>query len=1389
MRNKIFLVQALILCITSFAFAQGDLYQFSHLNIDNGLSHNRVLSIYKDVKGFMWFGTMSGLNRYDGYKFKVFKHKINDSTSISDDFITNITSGPSNKIWVQTRNGFNVYDPETELFHHHIIRELAKFSIPDSLITNIKKDHFGNYLFLHAYNGFYKYNPGTQKTTHYVHKNVDTTSLYNGTLVDMESDSKGDYWLIYNNGIIEKLDHKTNKVTSRIYSLNKLHPGEPIVYKLYIDQQDDMWVFIPTSALGAFYINPSKHIFKHLSKDGGYNKLSSDIIYNIIQDDKGLIWIATDHGGVNLLDKSDFSIRYILNRPGDNKSLCQNSIVAMYKDNLDVFWMGTFKKGISYYHPSIIKFPLYRHQSSDPNSLSFDDVNKFVEDAKGNIWIGSNGGGLIYFNRKTGVFTKYLHDPSNTNSLCTNIIASMCIDHEQKLWIGTYFGGMDCFDGKKFTHFRNNANIPTSIADDSVWEIMEDSKNRLWVGTLKGGLDMFDRKKNIFYHNKPDHPGSVSSYYISGLLEDRQGNIWASSTSGIDVLLNKANKFIHYEHNEGNKSSLINNNVSNIMEDSRHFIWAATNEGLSMFNPVTGKFKNFRQEDGLPDNTALMVTEDDNHNLWISTPNGLSNMIVTVKNGKYTYQFKNYDQTDGLQGLEFNEDAGFKTREGDLLFGGANGFNMFKTTSIRTGNNKPILVLTDFQVFNRSMRSGEKLDGNVILTRSIAHTQNITLKYNENVFAIEFAAINFFNPAKVKHTYMLEGFDKGWIIADNKIRKASYMNLDPGSYIFKLKASNEDGIWNNDQLTLNITILPPFWKTSFAYIVYAMLGIGLLFYFRHRGIQKLKANFAIEQERQEAYRMHELDLMKIKFFTNVSHEFRTPLSLILAPVDKILKHPDEPDQKKQLQMIRRNAKRLLNLVNQLLDFRKMEVQELKLNAKRGNIIKFIEETAWSFSDIAEKKNIEFVFDADTKEIEASFDPDKIERILFNLLSNAFKFTSEGGHISVILSIQEKDDIKHLEIKVIDTGIGIPSEKIDKIFERFFQNEVPGSMVNQGSGIGLSITKEFVKLHQGEINVQSVINEGSCFTVLLPLNLNDQLIDSLILTDEEFMSGSLDDKKLKSTKSNLRLSSVHQPKKVTVLLVEDNDDFRFYLKDNLKEWYHVIEASNGKDGWHKTLALHPNLVVSDISMPEMNGIDLTQKIKTDPRTSHVPVILLTALTGEEEQLKGLKTGASDYLTKPFNFEILLSKIQNLLSQQNILKETYQKHVELNPTDAKVQSLDEKFIVEVLEFIEKKMSYPDFSVEELSSAMAMSRVTLYRRILSLTGKTPVEFIKSIRLKRSVQLLEKGHMSIAEVAYKVGFNNPKYFAKSFKLEYNILPSACKSEKQKSQTEVEIS
>ncbi len=516
--------------------------------------------------------------------------------------------------------------------------------------------------------------------------------------------------------------------------------------------------------------------------------------------------------------------------------------------------------------------------------------------------------------------------------------------------------------------------------------------------------------------------------------------------------------------------------------------------------------------------------------------------------------------------------------------------------------------------------------------------------------------------------------------------------------------------------------------------------------------------------------MHELDMMKIRFFTNVSHEFRTPLSLILTPLEKMLSQTGESDQRNQLQLIHRNARRLLNLVNQLLDFRKMEVQDIKLNTSEGDIVRFIRDLSYSFSDLSERKNITFSFTTSVQQMETFFDQDKVEKILFNLLSNAFKFTPENGAVGVALNLKEQQGKLFVEIKVKDSGIGIPADKQEKIFERFFQVETPKSMVNQGSGIGLSITREFVKLHGGTIHVDSTPGNGSCFTVLLPakeITHREILFDGQGQQEEEVVPVSV-------------ATTLEVDRKPLLLLVEDNEDFRFYLKDNLRAHYAILEAANGKQAFQKALASLPDLIVTDVMMPEMNGIELCRKIKSDPHTSHIPVILLTARTADEQKVEGFETGASDYITKPFNFEILQARIKNVIAQREAFQKVIQKHLEIKVSDIPVTSLDEKLIQKAIQTVEEHISDPEFSVEELSHEMGMSRVHLYKKLLALTGKSPIEFIRCIRLQRAAQLLEKSQLTVSEIAYQVGFNNPKYFTKYFKDQFKTLPSNYALEKK---------
>ncbi|HXD76974.1 MAG TPA: two-component regulator propeller domain-containing protein [Puia sp.] len=1493
--------------------AQSPEYQFSTLNFANGLSNNHITSLYKDKRGFMWFGTMSGLDRYDGYEFRIFRHDQRDPYSIGDNYIEQIFEGPDGKMWVQSRSSrFNIYDLATDRFDQDYAGYLRKHSLPEFWLLGISKSKTG-YWFVYRDSGIFHMDL-TGKLLAVRQNGKDPAALSPAMISDAREDQDGNCWVVHQNGLIEKVDGRTHAVVFRTTELEKVFGKNQFPCGIYIDRQQDIWVYAAGYFKGVWRYRPATGRFTHYSAGTGPNGLSSDVIYTALQDEKGKIWLATDHGGVDILDKTDGSVRVLTHIEDDRKSLAENSIPAMILDSSGTVWLGTFKSGINYYHQNGIQFPLFRHHPRDPHSLSFDDVNKFVEDSAGNIWIGSNGGGLIYFNRRNNSFRQFLNDPSNPNSLSNNIIVSLLIDHDNRLWIGTYFGGLDCYDGKRFIHYRHDDRRPGSLADDRVMCLYEDSEHDLWVGTLAGGLDRLDRRKNKFEHHTSSQPNSIFNNYVSSVLEDREHNLWVATAYGIDVLDRRNGRFTHYS---SERNQLSTDNVILLFLDSRDNVWVATRDGLNLFLPEKNSFQSFTTENGLPDNTIRSIVEDRQHALWVSTANGLSRITVTTPRDRPTgpvrISCRNYHEKDGLQGREFNERTALATRDGFLAFGGPNGFNLFRPEQITNTSVVPPIVLTGLDIFNKTVHVGEKMGNQSILDQALTETDRITLTHSDDVFSIEFAALDFIENPGDKYAYTLEGFNKNWLVTDARSRKATYTNLDAGTYTFKVKASDEDGQWYDREAKLTIVILPPFWKTPFAYIVYVLLLAGTLFLARRMVIRKARMRFALEQERRETRRLHEIDLMKIRFFTNMSHELRTPLSLILAPVDKLIAGPVVSDPRQQYDMIRRNARRLLHLVNQLLDFRKMEVNELRLHPRQGDILTFVREICFSFIDLAERKNIAFTYTTDNESLLTSFDHDKIERILFNLLSNAFKFTPANGKVNVAVTTESAGTNAIVTIKVSDTGIGIAPDKLERIFERFFQSEVPDTILNQGSGIGLAITQEFVRMHRGQLAVESKLNEGSCFTVRLPFtpaataftihrapegaagpqphngvspgslnghpaaSLNEPSPVSLnepspvplkepspvslnepspaplnepspVSLDGPFSAshnepspasfnepspGPLNgrspdfhnvlpmDRPPKSDfahgpdgssqdSGNDRFTSDAHPfdpsasgaphdadrsggnrnagprslagrdKRPTILIVEDNDDFRFYLKDNLRQSYTIIEAADGREGWRKALAHHPDLIVSDISMPAMNGMELCKKISADQRTAQIPVILLTAMTGEGAELNGLRTGAIDYVIKPFNFELLLSKIGNVLTHSATLRRTYQRQVQAVPAAVEIESAGEIFVKGVLEEIEKNMSNPDFSVGELSSHFHSSRSTFYKRLLLLTGKTPIEFIRHIRLKRAAELLEKSQLTVSEIAYTVGFNNPKNFSQYFKEEFDRIPSAYRSEKR---------
>lgn len=1339
-------------------------YQFVRYNTEKGLSHNRVNCFLKDSRGFVWIGTGSGLNRFDGYSFRVFKHDPADSASISDHQVNALFEDPQGYIWISTLLGFDIYDPVTETIDHNANRAARRFGLRDADFNRIIKTRSGDYWISHNKLGLLKYRTASKQLTK-IRFGPTQDAPGARAISDFDEDAQGNLWVVCDDGFLARVNAATQAIDIQSALLQRRNLGKLSNHKVFVDGQGEPWVYIVKAAVGAFNFDFKKNTLRMAGTAGPDFRLSNNAVSAMVAGPDGRIWIGTDHGGINILDKQTGRVSTLRSNPGDPRTISQNSIQALYKDATGMIWAGTYKQGFCNYHQNIFRFSLVRHLPGDAASLPFDDVNVFAEDRKGNLWVGTNGGGLIYYDRKNNSFRQYRNRPGDANSLSNDVIVSLFLDRQDVLWIGTYFGGLNSFDGKQFTRYLHDPADSTSLVDDRVWEIFEDSRRRLWVGTMADGLDLFDRAAKKFRHYRNLAPNSVSSDYISAMLEDRQGNLWIGTANGIDVLMRQTGRFVHYKHTDGDPNSLSSDAVMSLAQDNAGTIWIGTSEGLNRYDAARNTFVTYDTRHGLPDNSVLTVIVDARQQLWLGTPKGMVNLQVTkrVNGGTPTaFRVRTYNEVDGLQGRGFNENAALRLHSGELVFGGANGFSIFDPARVTDERTAAKVVLTDFQIFNESIHPGVLADGSRVLEKSISTTDRIVLEHSQNVFTIEFAALNFLHPEKNHYLYALQGFNDQWFEADNT-RRVTYTNLDPGTYTFKVK-TKEGGVATERRL--EIRVLPPFWQTPWAYLLYFLFVAGALMIARWILIERERMNFKLEQERHYAQQMHELDLMKIKFFTNVSHEFRTPLTLMLTPLENLLRGiRADHTVHRQLSLVHRNAQRLLNLVTQMLDFKKLEVEETRFMPERGDIVQFVRQIAQTFSDLSEHKHIRYRFESAVESRYADFDQDKLSKVMYNLLSNAFKFTPENGQVMVRVRTIEQGGGEALEISVEDSGIGIPPEAQQKVFDRFYQHPMPGHIMNQGSGIGLSIAGEFIKMHGGSIELQSEVGKGSIFTVTLPLRERlARTVPAYVaeVTDAAAATIEIDLAEEKAVKD-----------KPLVLLVEDNDEFREYLKEVFQKEYRILEAANGRTGLDMTLEHIPDLIVSDVMMPEMDGIELCRTIKTDRRISHIPVVLLTARAEDEQQLQGYQTGADAYVTKPFRLDILRVRIANLILQREQLQKQFQQHVEIRPSEVAVRSMDEQFVNSAVKVVEENLANAEYTVEQLSDAMSMSRVYLYKKILSLTGKTPVEFIRIIRMRRAADLLEKSQLTVSEIAYQVGFNNPKYFTKLFKEEYQILPT----------------
>lgn len=1383
-----------LITINKFSGQNNSIY-FEHITPDNGLSQGDVNSIYQDKQGFMWFATHEGLNKYDGYDFTVYNPDHNSPYAISSNLIFVLAGDKDDNLWVGTTgNGLNYFDKSLEKFIHFKHDVKNPHSISSNHINSVYRD------------------------------NKDR--LWVGTNRGLD--------LAYVENGIDSLKFKNFNLG---YQQRAVGTSNNNVYKIYEDKAGQMWV----GAISGLY-----KLTRNINGEIDFKRLNEELslpythVKEIVEDRNGNLLIGTNMG-LFLLKNGSRKVDIIYRGVGINSILLENKTIWV-GTNKGLFW---FENGNDLDIPTLTKEFVY--EPLNPYSISKDIITALYKDNTGIIWIGTNGGGVNKLDLERKGF-RHIKKTLDNNSLSYDKIRSIYQDSNGSLWIGTEGGGLNLLhkqnDDKSYSHFqhfntirkpfatleieRNNRKIlmigaegtpslyeiditnPNNLKESdfkryagyggSVFALLEDSHKNIWIGTYNAGIRrwLYDKttgsyQRDVLSYSDTDSL-SVSSNIIRNIFEDSQGNIWFATGDGLsrlspNQLRKKQPHFEIFKNEPSNPNSITHNYILELFESSKGHLWIGTmGGGLNKLIPAAKgqnlKFKSYRVRDGLPNNVVKGILEDDEGNLWISTNHGIS------KFNPENETFKNYDINDGLQSNEFQELARFKRSNGELLFGGINGFNAFYPERIKDNTIEAETVITNFSVSNKEIGINKPLNGRVLLEKSINKTDKIVLKHHENNFSFEFAALHYASPNKNKFAYKLEGFDEDWIYTTANKRFVNYTNLSPNNYILKVKASNNDGVWDSTPSEIAIEIIPPFWQTNIAYFIYSLMIIGLLLLFRRFTIIRTTKKHQLELEHLEKEASEELQRVKLEFFTNISHEFRTPLTLIKGPLKYLRKQGDKLDNnalQEQYNLMQKNCDYLLRLVNQLLDFRKINQGKMRLVMRKSNIVQFIKEVSEPFQFLAHKNDIKFNIVAEDDKLITWFDHDTIEKVTNNLLSNAFNYTPKRGTITVLVSIttgMDHDDLNnnfnYVVIKVKDTGTGIEHDKLENIFERFHTDKNKSMKNSKGIGIGLAFVRDMVILHQGSITVESEIDKGSTFTVSLPVEkeayegVPEIVCKDITDSDFEVRSSETDSIAIGVNDDILDLDIDKSRSEYPILLVvDDNADIRSFLKQTLRHKYVIYEAENGALGLELATKVLPNIILTDILMPVMDGIEFCQKIKSQKETSHIPVIMLTAKLSQESEIKGLKTGADDYIRKPFDIELLELKLQNIIKQRNKLRKRFNSNIAFQPKDVTVTTLDEQFLQQAIDIVEKHMMNTDFNVEMLVKEMGLSRSNLYLKFKEITGLSSSEFIRNIRLKRAVQLFQKSDYSVKEIMYMTGFNTASYFAKCFKKQFGVIPS----------------
>jgi signal transduction histidine kinase/ligand-binding sensor domain-containing protein/DNA-binding response OmpR family regulator len=1218
--------------------------RFEHLGVEIGLPHSNVICILQDKKGFMWFGTRDGLSKYDGYKFTVYKNNPEDKTSISHNMITNIVEDQNGDLWIATWGGLNKFDQSKETFTQYV-----EEGSPTSLASNLIDPHS---LFLDDDENLWVGTGGagvdmldkkTNTFIHYKHDPNNPKSLSNNYVKSIYKDSEGNIWVGTDGNVLNLLDKKTKTFTR--YKPQQ-SAGANFLCNIFEDSKKNLW--IGSRGDGLFLLDEKTGKFKNYRNDlRNSNSLCNDHILSIAEDDNQNLWIGTENGGLSIFNRETENFYNYTQDDIDNTSLNNNSIWSIYKDRQGNMWLGSFSGGINLVNKDANKFSLYRHNSS-PNSLTHNNVLCIYEDSEKNLWIGTDGGGMDLFDPKKGTFTHFKHDPFNPNTICGNHVLKIIEDSYGNLWIGTWEQGLTVYNKKenKYKHYKHNPNDPTSLGYDRVWTIMEDSYQNIWIGTYGSGVSIYDPKTDSFKHfgSESYESGNINRNLINTLFEDSEHNIWVGSNGGgLNLYDKETKKFKRFVHDD-NVNSISDNVIDCIHEDKHGGLWIGTNVGLSHYDKKKNIFTNYHIKDGLPSEVIVGILEDDQGNLWISSNKGLSRFDPKKKT------FRNFSVADGLQSNLFKQ-AFLKSSSGQMYFGGDNGFNEFYPPKIKESNYEAPIVLTNFQIFNEEVRIARHHNDPSPLKKHISETEEIILPHNNSVISLEFATLNYSVARQKRYAYMLEGFDKNW--NEGTKNMATYTNLDPATYTFKVKVLNDQGVKSENTVELKLTIAPPFWLTWWFKLLAITFAIGCFISFYrvrvaigHQKRQELERlvkertyqlALLTDEERKARFEAEQANRAKSVFLATMSHEIRTPMNGVIGMASLLAETPLNKEQQDYTQTIRSCGESLLGVINDILDYSKIESGKMEIENKNFDLRTCIEDVLDVFAGKASESRLDLIYEIDYNvPSQIVGDSLRLRQVLLNLVSNAVKFTHNGEIFVGVHLASSTDNDRELTFEVRDTGIGIPGDKLDRLFKAFSQVDSSTTRKYGGTGLGLIICEKLIALMGGDISVTSEVGKGTTFK----FTIKASVCQEPVRTHVHFNTLELEGKK--------------------VLVIDDNATNRNILSNQLVMWNFAPTLTSSGTEALTILSKDPNfdIVLTDMQMPEMDGVQVATLIKQ--LYPKIPIILLTSLGNET--FKSNEEIFASVLTKPVKQSLLFKHITTQLrhetrpgAEENIVKQ--------------------------------------------------------------------------------------------------------------------------------------